>query len=327
MKKRTKKLSSLGARLSCRRALSRRAFPFALLFLSGCQSGPCQLGLATEIPLTFQDGHLLAAPLLNGVPVSMWLDTGAQMTTLRKASAERLSLPLMALNGTVEGVGGSSLAYGFTARSFQIGRLSGHNFKLFASDLGLSRPGPETDGLLGADFLGAYDLDLDLQDHKAILFKPVSGCSKPTAALGGDLYVVPMVTSGLNTDPRAHVRVTIAGKTLTALVDTGAPNSLLFRNAARRIGLAPSALAADPHFRAGGTGPATRNAVRHVLAPVQIGELTVFNLPVAIIDQAGFPDADMLLGLDFLSRVHTWFSFSSNTLVLQYPALASSAVK
>ena len=288
--------------------------------LAGCQaSGPCQLGLATEIPLTFQDGHLFAAPLLNGQAVSMWFDTGAQITTLTTAAADRLSLTLMPLRGTLQGVGGSAAAYGFVARSFQIGRLQGHNFQLIASDLGLSRPGHLTDGLLGADFLAAYDVDLDLPDSEVTLFKTAGDCSRPSAALGENLYTVPMSEQSRDTDPRPHLHVSIAGKTLTALLDTGAPGSLLFRNTARSIGLQPSVLAADPHFRAGGVGSGTASAVRHVLAPITIGELTVSNLPVAIIDQAAPADADMLLGLDFLSRVHAWLSFSSRTVILQYP--------
>ena len=59
------------------------------------------------------------------------------------------------------------------------------------------------------------------------------------------------------------------------------------------------------------------------LTPVTIGGLTVTHLPVAIIDQAAPDDTDMILGMDFMSRVHTWFSFSSKTLILQYPFLPS----
>ncbi len=301
---------------------TRRGFKFLFVssLLAGCQaSGPCQLGLATEVPLTLQDGHLFAAPLLDDQAISMWLDTGAQITTLTTAAADRLSLSLKPLRGTLEGVGGSNAAYGFVARSFQIGRLRGHNFQLLASDLGLSHRGRVTDGLLGADFLASYDVDLDLPHSKVILFRNAGDCSRPSTALGGDLYTVPMSEDSRGMDPRPHLRVSIAGKTLTALLDTGAPVSLLFRDAARSIGLQPSLLAADPHFRAGGVGSGTAAAVRHVLAPITIGELTVSNLPVAIIDQAAPADAGMLLGLDFMFRVRTWLSFSSRSVILQYP--------
>ncbi len=300
----------------------------AALFVAGCQatpSEPCRLGRATDVPLTLRDGHLFAAPVLNGKPTAMWFDTGAQITTLTTTAASRLSLTLMPLRGSLEGVGGGNLAYGFTARSFQIGRLRGHNFQLLAADLGLSRPGRETDGLLGADFLASYDVDLDLPDNKAVLFKTVGDCTKPTAALGGDLYIVPMSDAAGDTDPRPHIRVNVAGKALTAVLDTGAPGSLLFRDAARSVGLRLSALTMDPHFRAAGTGSGTTGAVSHTLAALVVGDLTISNLPVTIVDQAAPADADMLLGLDFMSRVHTWLSFSSRSIILQYPPLPSPA--
>ncbi len=296
--------------------------------LAGCQaSGPCQLGLATEVPLRVRDGHLLATPLLNGQPTNMWFDTGAQITTLATAAADRLSLSLIPLRGTLEGVGGSSAEYGFVAGSFQIGRLRGHNFQLIASDLGASRAGPFSDGLLGADFLSPYDVDLDIAYGKAILFKTTGDCASPSAALSGDLYTVPMRPAGSGTDPRPHINVQVAGKTLTALLDTGAPTSLLFRDAARRIGLQPAGLVNDPRLRAGGVGSGTAPAVRHVLGSIEVGDLTVSNLPVVIIDQAAPPDADMLLGLDFFFHVHTWLSFSSRSVVLQYPPLPSPAAQ
>ncbi len=253
----------------------------------------------------------------------MWLDTGAQITTLTTDAARRLSLSLTMLNGSVEGIGGRSTAYGFVARSFQIGRLRGRNFQLVASDLGLSHRGIPTDGLLGDDFLAAYDVDLDLPDGKAILFKTAGDCSRPGADLGGELYTVPMFAGATSNDLRPHVRVSIAGKTLVAILDTGAPGSVLFRDTARKIGLQPASLATDPQFHTSGVGQRSPGAVLHVLTPIEIGDLTVSHLPVAIIDQAAPADSDMLLGLDFLARVHTWLSFSSHTVIFQYPALSS----
>ena len=253
----------------------------------------------------------------------MIVDTGASATMLTTAAADRLALRLEALPRFIDGIGGRQQAFGFVARSFQIGRLHGRNFALAAADLGSARQARFEDGLFGADFLAAYDLDVDVPDGRVVLYRASGGCSNPSAALDGNLYVVPLLASHVG-DSRPHVRVQIGGKTLTALVDTGAPRSVLFRDPARRIGLDMAALNTDQHVRAGGVGPATPDAVRHVLAPVTIGELVVTHLPVTIIDQRAPEDADMLLGMDFLSRVHAWFSFSSQNLVLQYPPVASA---
>ncbi len=74
---------------------------------------------------------------------------------------------------------------------------------------------------------------------------------------------------------------------------------------------------------------------------MRIGDLVLRDVPVRIIDQANpgtdarfvsllldnrfapASVADVLLGADFLRRVHVWISHSSQLLVMQYPARAS----
>ena len=295
------------------------------LLLAGCQNGGpdvCKEARATELPFRYGHGHLLTTTVLNGTPTIMVFDTGAQATTVTSSAASRLRLSLVAA-GFDRGVGGSQNAYSFSAKVFQIGRLHGHNLRLRANNMEFA----SADGLLGDDFLAAYDVDLDLPERKAILFRTLQGCSRPSSALTGELYGVPMVRSSTMNDPRPLVHVQIGGKILTAMVDSGAASTLIFRNAASRLGLHLDALQSDRHFRAGGIGPDRVNAVRHVMTPITIGDLTIENLPAAIVDQRSFDDSDMLLGLDFLSRVHVWFSFSSHTLVMQYPPLASPAAR
>ena len=296
------------------------------MLAAGCQSdkaGPCQLALAAAIPFTVQSLHMAVSPQLNAETTDMWVDTGAQYTTLSTAAASRLALKIRALPGYFEGIGGRTQVYGFVAHSLQIGRLHGKDFELAAANMGLSGNGHVVDGLLGSDFLAAYDVDVDIADSRVALYKTTGTCGRPVTALGGELYVVALSSRFTSNDPRPHIGVRIEGRKLVALVDTGAPYSALFRDSASRIGLDTASFATDLHFRQRGVGPGAPKAVRHVLTPVSIGELTVSHLPVAIIDQAAPADADMILGMDFMSRVHTWFSFSSRNLVLQYPSLPS----
>ncbi len=291
------------------------------LLLAGCQAsqpGTCHLARATVLPLTTNGHHLFTTTVLNGEPTTMILDTGAQETTVTRQAAARLHLTLQP-HGFAEGVGGQQAGYQFVAKTFQIGSLHGSGLEMMASDMGLLSRNGEISGLLGDNFLAAYDLDLDLPDHKAILYARIEGCSKPSAVLSGTLYGLPLVQSYNPNDHRPRVHVQIDGKTLTALVDSGASHTLVFRDAARRLGLRLADLATDPHFRAGGIGPDQPDAVRHVLTPVTVGDLTVRNMPAAIVDQASLGQDEMLLGLDFLSRVHAWFSFSSHTLIMQFP--------
>ena len=267
---------------------------------------------------------MVAEALLNGQPTAMILDTGATITTLARSSAARLGLKLQLLQGWTEGIGGAQLAYGFTTRSYQIGRLRGGRFQLLASDLGtVEQTG--VDGLFGSDFLGAYEVDVDLPEHKVKLFQRQGDCTHDPVhvALSGDLYAVRMVD--LARDGRPIVNVEVGGKSLRALVDTGAPGSVVFRDSARRIGLNLERLTADRRLHVGGIGPGQPGAVLHVLTPVTLGEVTISNFPVAIVDQHSSQGVDMMLGMDLLSRAHAWFSYASHMLVLQVPPLPSPA--
>ena len=147
-------------------------------------------------------------------------------------------------------------------------------------------------------------------------------CSHPVAALAGDLYDVPLL-SGDERDERPRVEVSIEGKAFTAIIDTGAPVSLLFRPAAARLGLTIAALKSDRVARIAGAGPRPVVAYRHVLQTVTIGSLAITNMPIAIADEAESDGDAMLLGLDFISRVHLWLSVSSGRVVMNYPPLPS----
>jgi len=63
-----------------------------------------------------------------------------------------------------------------------------------------------------------------------------------------------------------------------------------------------------------------------VSPPIQLGDLTLSHLPVTIADQARLGDTGVVLGYDFISRVHVWISHSSRTLIMQYPPSATPAV-
>ncbi len=293
-----------------------------LLFLAACQtSAPdqCKMAHATDLPLIYRGAHVLTPAVLNGAPTTMMLDTGAQFTVVTKATADRMGLDLQELGGHFTGIGGTRTAYLFYAQSFQVGRLQGKHLPLSVSDFNFGSSGGPVDGLFGSDFLASYDVDLDFPERKAKLFRVITGCTAPRAALEEPLFVAPLVASANARDARPFVIVEIGGKRLHALIDSGAQGTLIFRNAAYRLGLRLGDLAEDPHFHAGGIGPHARVAIRHVMTPMTIGEITISNMPVAILDERSEDGTDMLLGLDFLTHVHAWLSFSSHTLVMQYP--------
>jgi predicted aspartyl protease len=297
-----------------------------LPLLAGCAAtdapGLCQMGYLTDLPLTTR--HALLTPaFLNEHPTTMMLDTGSDLTIITRPAAERLNLALRTTNGTVEGIGGDQALYVLTAKTFRIGELHGEHLYLGASKVGMDSDGDAIDGIFGSDFLSNYDVDFDLPEQKVRLFKVVAGCNGPAARLDEPLYYAPLARPNDLDDKRPHVLVVIDGVRLDAIVDSGAESTAIFRNAARRLGLRLADLTADPHDRGYGVGPKARDEIRHIMAPIQVGDITISHLPVDIIDQRSGGDADMLLGLDFFARVHVWLSFHSHTMIMQYPAKPS----
>ena len=299
-----------------------------LLLLAGCTEaggGKCQIAHVTDLPLTFRDGNIMTPATLNGVATNMILDTGAELTVVSRATAERIGLNLQYTGVNLNGIGGSRSIYLTFTRDFEIGGLFGKRLPLAVSEMVLGDEKQPADGLFGADFLSAYEVDLDLPEHKAKLFKLVSSCPTPAAALDEPLYLAQLKRADNPDDDTLHVIVQIDGVSLNAVIDSSASSTVIFRNAARRLGLRLEDLTADLHVKGRGIGPYARDEVKHIMAPIKIGEITISHLPVSIIDQRSDDATDMLLGLDFLSHVHVWLSFKSHMMLMQYPPKPSPA--
>jgi predicted aspartyl protease len=120
-------------------------------------------------------------------------------------------------------------------------------------------------------------------------------------------------------DASPRIIVSIAGKQLVAGVDSGAQSNVLFLSGAEKIGVAGEQVAHDKPALAFGLGVAPVPAVEHTIDAADIGDLEILRMPVVIVGQNVPHGVDMLLGLDFFQRVQVWISYSSNSLIMQYP--------
>jgi predicted aspartyl protease len=298
-----------------------------ILPLFGCAPGEtCRMGRATDLPLRMIHHHLVSAVEINGAPADLMLDTGAFGTVLTSEAVARLHLPTPDwTSAEARGIGGSRSLSVLQTAQFKLGSLHGRNlhFAVFDSPKVLAMS--QVDGLLGMDLMSQFDIDLDLPERKVNLYSPQSGCRHPAAALDQPLYLLPMAQEA--GERSVVVEVGVAGKRLRALLDSGANSNVIYRSAARRLGLDDAALAGDRQGSMGGIGPRAVQYRRHIIEPVTIGDLTVRNMPVDVSQEIHPGDFDMILGLDFFLRVHVWMSFSSHTVIMQFPPKASPAVK
>jgi predicted aspartyl protease len=269
---------------------------------------------------------------INRQNAELLLDTGSNINLLGESAAHRLGLGINAFRGIVNGVGGERYSGEARSREVRIGDLHG-------KDLTLATVPDEvfigqSDGLLGMSFLYSFDIDLDFWGGRAGLYKAIGNCGSPSVAMNAPLYGVPISRPGIDSSavnelPEQEIspviEVSINGARLRAAIDTGADQTALFRDSARRTGIVSADVLEST--MAHGVGPRLVKADKRISAPVVIGELTLSNMAVDVVDQRHPENIDLLLGLDFLTRVHVWVSRSSNTVVMQYPPQATPAAE
>jgi predicted aspartyl protease len=287
------------------------------------------LAYVTAVPLKVTPYRLIVDTRIGNKTLPLILDTGSNISVLSLATARSLDLRILPTTGSrfssiqMHGMGGPREASIMEAPHVHLGDVSAPGMRFAVLD-GPRDPaiGQDMD-LLGMNPLSSFDIDIDMLGHRLVLFQGNDMCREPRVLMGGPFYKVPMF--GDPRDLHTIVEVTIAGKVLTAMLDTGAPRSAMTIGAAQLVGLTDKILAADPHGKDWGIGSDALNAARHVSAPMSIGDLTIANMRVDVVD-GHLLGTDMVLGMDFLTKVHTWISNSTRTVVFQVPPTASPPV-
>lgn len=280
-----------------------------LLAACGQPVTDCDLVRITRMPLQHNQ-LLLTVPVgINGQWVSMLVDTGAERSLITEDTAARLKLPrdprFMTRAG---GVGGVTQSADAPIDSFVLGGVDFPIRRLPVNRLG---PGIPFDGLLGADILLAFDLDIDVEGGLLSLYR-VRRC--PVADPPWKEHAVPIPGITARRD-RLMVPIEVDGVEGVALLDTGAQTSALGASLARRLGLTEQTLAGSPAAAIRGVGPGTMQARIHRFRHLRVGPVVGTNvaLPVLPID-IGFGDA--LIGQDFLRGRRVWVSFPTRRLFI-----------
>jgi predicted aspartyl protease len=257
-------------------------------------------------------------------PVHLLFDTGSFTTVLTAGAAARLHLredpdTSQSFRGQphppfiLKGIGGARFGDKVMADTFELGSVIGRKFHILTADARLG----DADGVLSTDFLADYDVDLDFPGNQFRLFRAYGHCDRAKVFLQTPLYATPLLQD--DDDPRPRVTAEIDGHHFVALVDTGADRSALYRHAAARLGLDLDNLTTDTSLDVRGFGPGTVAARRHLFTAVTIGDLTLRNTRMDILDDTSHDDIDMILGHDIQHRLHLWISNSAKSLIMQYP--------
>lgn len=302
-----------------RRLLAALAAPALLAACApgGGLPGGCGIRPQAEIPLRVVNNIPLVEVRLNGTPVTMVLDSGAERTVLTEEAARRAGLefdPRSIQRGA--GAGGVVTSFAARVRRMELAGLPIPDHPVLATPHPLGAAGPERiDGLLPALVLSAYDVDLDLPGRKLTLYggtvcgdTMIPAWAQPAVSLPADF----------SSPPRVMLRVNAGGTQLRALLDTGAQGITLTTGAAAAAGVGAADLQAGQPVMVRGVGPQPVPARLVRLPELQIGPETGRNTRVIVTD-SGMAGIDMILGMDYLAPRRLWLSYARQQAFIMVP--------
>jgi clan AA aspartic protease (TIGR02281 family) len=310
-------------------AMASMALAFPIRAVAADASG-CKFGRIAEWPVRIEHGHLITDGTINGKAIAVLLDTGAMRTMIPRAAAARLDLTRKGtLGGKMYGVGGESIVDTTIVDEFRVGQFARKDLPMFVTgehDLG-------ADVLLGEDFYRQFDVEFDLAAEMVRLYRPENCATSLLAYWAG--ANVGMVEFDRIHDSRPEIVLTVEinGRPIKALLDSGAPGSLLDKGEAARVGVTPETpgVVAGPvqYGLGGGSVPswvgsfASFTIGNETIRDTEIVFADVFkgvaiksigsNIPVKL---EGLPS--MLLGYDFLRSHRVLIAHSQRMIYFTY---------
>ena len=290
----------------------------------GAAQAQCKYKRIGAIPATWVGSRLTIDGSINDKPMKMVVDTGAVWTTLSGKLAQRLELTLVHADGSELGFGGESQISLARLDEMSVGPFRFHKTRAaVAWNTGDGIP----DVLVGGNLLLQNDVELD--GKQIIIFSP-SGCGD--AELGYWDDGVPWVPTEAVTDDdlRTTIVVQVNGRPVRALIDTGAPSTMLDEGVARSLGLDPDAARVG---EVGGIG-AHRQALSAVtFDTIAIGPEVIHRPRILVsrlwqgvkddrhrMDTERYVDEQqqMILGADFVRSHRLLFATSQRRLYFSY---------
>jgi predicted aspartyl protease len=247
--------------------------------------------------------------------VGLILDTGAEHTILSQATADRLQLPQnRAYPRTLRGIGGAVVSGAVELPGLAAAGTVLRNFGALVGSIDLpSFEGVVPDGLLGADILSSFELDLDLRHGILRLYDPLF-CRAP-AADWGQAYAV--IEANRSLHDRLFFPALLNGQRLAVIFDTGAQRSLLDLQSARTIGADMQALDREPTKTVRGVASSIQ-ARLYRFRKLEVGGQSLPD-PILLVAPLNLNDADLVLGNDYLRSRRVWLSYGSHRIFLAHP--------
>jgi hypothetical protein len=215
----------------------------------------------------------------------------------------------------VHGIGGNVAAAEVKPELVTAGgrKLPGFTFEVVP--VHLPKVGDEqVDGLLGADMLGAYDIDLDIGHHLILLYDPPA-CAEPLLPWSRGYAAV---EAHLSRHRHMSFQITLDGHALTAFIDTGAQVSLIDADATKGLGVTEAALWRDEPVIMQGVSTDVVTARAHRFDRLGLADAVLLS-PTVAVTPLRLDDGDMLMGTDVLMHQRIWLSYAARRIFVARP--------
>lgn len=219
---------------------------------------------------------------VNGKPVKVMFDTGAEISIIPRSEADRLGLILGRVEGGhALGVGGQTDLYVTQLKNMKIGGYAAPGMQLFVAG-DRDNPGPASI-VLGDDFFSQVDAEFDLPHNTVRLFRH-QGCTPPQLVYWGAAYSQAPLLSWNRDAPAARTIAYVNGKRALAAFDTGAEFSTIDVKLAAEAGVERSSGGSKPGGEVNGLGHYVRDSFVGTFATFAVGDEKVNNVRLQVFD-------------------------------------------
>jgi hypothetical protein len=297
------------------RRMLRRLAVLVMMLALGLPARACEVTPLVQVPLGLVAGVPTVMVRVNDATLRFVLDTGAERSLVTEDAVRRTGLRLDEwASTTVHGVSGYVRHRNADPTALSLGGIPLHRRSVAADQTltvgPLPQPGLASQGiagLLGADFLSVFDLDLDIPGRQLTLYR-VAGCAGRFLPWTGlyDAIATSQPLRGVLIVP-----VMLDGVPLRAEIDSGASIWMLTAVGMARMGLNAEAAAHDPSGQVRGVGRFAVSMRLHRFTELRVDGTTIADPAIWSAPVHLLPIIDLILGGDWLRERRVWFSYAT----------------
>jgi predicted aspartyl protease len=301
-------------------------------------AGDCKpLNLVTSVAMRIgRDGRIYTPVKIGGAPKSMLVDTGGFFVEITPDTVGEMNLDTRHTALAIIGVAGDTTSL--------VANASSMDFLIMPDNQLLSDDVSDAAGIIAPSFMRNYDVELDFAGRRLNLLSQDHCAGKVVYWPADKVAIVPI---RLNSDGHIEFQVQLDSKTLTAILDTGATNSVLNLEVAQDVfGIRGG----DAHTPETGhlTGANPAKTYIHRFKTLSLEGIAVNNPTLDLIpdiirtkmrdprdtlsEDTRLRDParkttldDMILGMDILRRLHVYIAYREKKLYIPRAAPAASA--